>query len=238
MPFLASVEGTFNYGRGNTSSENPIVAGNATTTMSIVGATAIPGVASVDDGFGYIPTSASFPWFFFGTNYGSGAASSFYWNTNNVVGFGTGVGPGTTSWIATTGRGILFGNTDRRTDPNAYYFPETTNGAFRILKISCFFRNIYNVGVAGEGQMEIRFVRNTVSGLQYIECRVYKGSPSVNSGAITTSGTWNITNGTTFQGTFGTTFNTTFPAGNTSFTLSSTAAGSNWTFSNATYLNV
>ena len=236
MPFFSSVEGAFGYGRPGGAITNPIVSGNATTTMSITGATAISGVAGQDDAFGYIPTSASFPWFFFGSNYGSGAASQIYWNTNNVIGFGT--GNGTISWAANTGRGILFGNLDRRTDPNAYYFPETTNQNFRILKTSHFFRNIYNAGVAGEGQFELRFARNTVSGLQYIECRVFKGSPSVNSGAITTTGTWNITNGTAFQGTFGTTFNTTFPAGNTSFVLSSDANGSNWTFSNTSYLNI
>jgi hypothetical protein len=237
MPFLASVEGTFSFGKSViVSSDNPITAGNATTTMSIVGATAIPGVAGVDDGFGYIPTSASFPWFFFGSNYGSAAANSIYWNTNNVLGFGTGIN--TITWAANTGRGILLGNTDRRTDPNAYYFPETTSGSFRILKTSYFFRNVYNAGVGGEGQMEIRLVRNTVSGLQYIEVRVFKGSPSVNSGAITISGGWNLTNGTAFQNTFGTTFNTTFPAGNTSFTISSDANGNTWTFRNNTYLNV
>lgn len=237
MPFLASVEGTFGYGRPNTVDlTNPLVAGNATTTMSIVGATAIPGVAGQDDAFGYIPTSASFTWNFFGSNYGSGQANSIYWNTNNVIGFGTGVN--TINWVANTGRGIMFGNLDRRTDPNAYYFPETTNGNYRILKTNYFFRNIYNAGVAGEGQMEVRMIRNTVSGLQYVEVRVFKGSPSVNSGAITSTGAWNITNGTTFQNTYGTTFNTTFPAGNTSFVLSCDANGSNWTFSNNYYVNV
>ncbi len=228
--------GVYGYGRNNTDTGNPIVAGNATTNMSIVGATAIPGVAAQDDAFGYIPTSSSFPWFFFGSNYGSGAANSIYWNTNNVLGFGT--GNQTITWLANTGRGILIGNTDRRCDPNAYYFPETTSGNYRILKTSHFFRNIYNVGVAGEGQFEIRFARNITSGRQYMEFRIYKGSPSVNSGAITTSGGWNITNGSAFQGTFGTTFNTTFPAGNTSFVLSSDANGSNWVFTNNSYLNI
>ncbi len=228
--------GVYGYGRNNTDTGNPIVAGNATTNMSIVGATVISGVAGQDDAFGYIPTSSNFPWFFFGSNYGSGAASSIYWNTNNVLGFG--IGNQTISWQANTGRGILIGNTDRRTDPNAYYFPETTSGSFRILKTSFFFRNIYNVGVAGEGQMELRLARNSVSGLQYIEFRIFKGSPSVNSGAITTSGTWNITNGITFQNTFGSVFNITFPAGNTSFVLSSDANGSNWVFTSNAYLNI
>lgn len=241
MPFVGSIEGAFGYGRPQATSNvspdvSPIVSGNATTNMSIVGATAIPGVAGQDDAFGYIPTSASFPWSFFGSNYGSGTISSIYWNTNNVLGFGAGTN--TITWLANTGRGILFGNFDRRTDANAYYFPETTSGAYRILKSSYFFRNQYNVGSGGEGQIEIRFIRNTTSGLQYVETRVYKGSPSVNNGLIVNTGAWNITNGTTFQNTFGATFNTTFPAGNTSFVLSSDANGNNWTFSNTAYVNV
>lgn len=235
MPFLSSVEGVFGYGRLATDTSNPLVAGNATTTMSIVGGTAIPGVAGQDDAFGYIPTSASFPWYFFGSNYGSGAANSLYWNTNNVIGFGT--GNNTITWAANTGRGILVGNTDRRTN-SAYYFPETTSGNYRILKTNYFFQNIYNIGSANEGQFELRMVRNVANGNQYMEFRIYKGSPSVNSGAVTTPGTWNLTNGTTFQATFGTTFNITYPAGNTSFVLSSDQNGSNWTFSNAYYLNV
>jgi hypothetical protein len=235
MPFVAATNGAYGYGRGIQTSDNPILSGNALATMSTTGATAIPGVAGVDDGFGYIPTSASFPWFFFGTNYGSGAASQIYWNTNNVLGFGT--GNGTITWTANTGRGILWGNLDRRTN-TAFYFPETTNGNFRILKLVGFFQNFFNDGIANAGQVEIRLVRAISSGLQYIEFRIFRGSPSVNSGGISSSGQWNITNGTAFQNTFGSTFNTSFPAGNTSFTLRSDALGNNWVFQNTSYLNV
>jgi hypothetical protein len=241
MPFLSSSAASLGYGRATQSAadpSNPIVSGNATTSMSTTGATAIPGVAGVDDGFGAIPTTSTFPFYFFGTNYGSGAVApnGIYWNTNNVLGFGA--GNNTINWVANTGRGILMGNYDRRTDPNAWYFPIATSGNYVILRILVFFRNVYNAGVAGEGQLAIRMARNTVNGKQYIEFRTFKGSGTANSGAITTTGAWNITNGTAFQNTYGSVFNTSFPADNTSYVLSSDANGNGWTFTNTSYLNI
>jgi hypothetical protein len=241
MPFLASVEGFNGYGRGFITQQNvltPIVSGNLAITMNSNGFTAIPGVAGQDDAFGPIPTDSTLPFYFFGTNYGSGsnAPNGIYWNTNNVVGFG--LGNGTITWVANTGRGILFGNLDRRTDPDAYYSAIQTSGTYKILTCLMYFRNIYNAGVAGEGQFRLRFARDTIVGNQFIECCVFKGSPSVNGGAITSTGAWNLTNGTAFQNTFGTVFNTTFPAGNTSFVLSSDPLGNTWSFSNTSYLNL
>lgn len=247
MPFVASSGGMFGYGRpaqvAAVDPTNPITAGNATTTMNITGSTAIPGVAGADDAFGPIPTDASMPFFFFGTNYGSGsnAPNGIYWNTNNVLGFGA--GNNTITWVANTGRGILMGNYDRRTDPNAYYFPVSTIGNYKVLTCLMYFRNVYNAGVAGEGQFQLRLARNTVNGNQYVEFRIYKGSGGANSGAVTIGGNgtnlnWNITNGTAFQNTFGTTFSNSFPADNTSFCLASDSNGNSWTFSNTSYLNL
>lgn len=238
MPFLASVEGVYGYGRSVQQSDNPITLGNATTTMTSNNFIAIPGVAGQDDAFGPIPTDSTFPFFFFGSNYGSGsnAPNGIYWNTNNVIGFG--LGNNTITWVANTGRGVLIGNSDRRTDPNAYYSTIQTSGSYKILTCLMYFRNVYNAGVGGEGQFQLRMARDQTSGNQYMEFRIFKGSPSVNGGAITTTGQWNITNGVAFQNTFGTTFNTTFPAGNTSFVLASDPNGNTWTFSNGYYLNI
>jgi hypothetical protein len=241
MPFLASVEGAFGYGRPPTSASdptNPITSGNATVVMSSNTYTQISGVAGVDDGFGYIPTAAGFPFTFFGSNYGSGSANNLYWNTNNVVGFGTGTN--TITWVANTGRGILCGNFDRRTN-NAVYSTVVTTGNFQYLPIRVWFQNIYNAGSANEGQMQIRLARNTLSGSQYIEYRIFKGSGGVNGGAITSGGSvtnsnWNITDGISFKNTFAYTFSN-FPADNTSFVISSDSNGSNWTFSNTSYLD-
>ena len=93
----------------------------------------------------------------------------------------------------------------------------------------------------------MRLAKDSVTGNQFIEWRIFKGSGGANAGAITTAGYgtlpaqnggWNLTNGTTFQNTFSNTFATTFPADNTSFVLSSDPNGSNWTFSNTSYLNL
>jgi hypothetical protein len=108
-----------------------------------------------------------------------------------------------------------------------------------------FFRNIYNAGVGGEGQFQVRLAKNTISGAQFIEFRIFKGSGTVNGGAITTAGYgaaankgWNITNSTAFTNTFGDTFATTFPADNTSFVISSDSSGNTWSFTNTSYLNI
>ena len=244
MPFLTSLASNVGYGRIPVvvASDSPIVSGNATTTMNTTDGTVLSGITGVDDGFAYIPTDATFPFNFFGTNYGSGAAAGIYWNTNNVLGFGTGTN--TIQWGATVGRGILCGNFDRRCDTNALYFPLTTVGNYRILRMQMNFRNLYNGGSGNEGRMEVRMLRHTVSGLQYIEFRIFKGSGGANGGAITTAGygasnnNWNITDATSFKNTQGTTFLSTFPADNTSHVLSSDALGNTWTFTNTAYVNV
>jgi hypothetical protein len=244
MPVVSSLASVAGYGRMVQAQigDGNIVAGNATTTMNTTGGTVMPGISGVDDSFAYIPTDSTFPFFFFGTNYGSGAATGIYWNTNNVLGFSAGTG--TIQWTATTGRGILCGNFDRRCDPNALYWPIQSIGSFRILRFQANFRNVYNAGTGNEGRMEVRMIRDTASGRQYIEFRIFKGSGSVNGGAITTAGygvtnnNWNITNGTTFQNTYGTTFLSTFPRDNTSHVLSSDSTGTTWTFNNTSYVNI
>ncbi len=235
MPFFASVEGVFGYGKPVTSAvdpTNPIVAGNATVTMSSNNYIAIPGVAGQDDSFGYIPTS-NFNFFFFGSNYGSNQAApnAIYWNTNNVVGFGT--GNGTIQWVANTGRGILCGNYDRRTNA-AYYSTAVTTGNFQYLPIRVWFQNLYSDGIANAGQMQIRLARNTVSGSQYVEFRI---ATTVTTAGYGTNSNWNITDGTSFKNTFGTTFASSYPAANTSFVIASDSTGTNWTLSNTSYLN-
>ncbi len=110
-----------------------------------------------------------------------------------------------------------------------------------------FFRNFYASGSGNEGQMAVRFVKNTVTGTQYVEFRIYRGSGGANGGLITTAGYgarptanggWNITNGTAFQDTFANTYASTFPADNTSFVLESDSNGSIWSFTNTSHLSI
>jgi hypothetical protein len=236
MPAVASMAGGSGFGRAAVviaSSDPAIISGNATTTMSTTGFTQIIGLTGVDDNAANIPTNASFNFNFFGTNYGLANTNGIYWSSNNVLGFGS--ANATINWSANTGRGILLGNRDRRCT-TCWYSPMTTSGTSQIMSILASFQNYYSAGSANEGQMQIRLIRSSTK--QYIEVRVYKGSGGANGGAITTTGTWNLTDNTTFQGTFGSTFNTTFPADNTSFVLSSDLAGNTWTFSASSYVGI
>jgi hypothetical protein len=193
--------------------------GNIAANMSITGLTLMTGVSGVDNGFGYIPTAFTFK--FFGTNYtNSSNAPGIYWNTNNVIGFGTGIG--TIAWVANTGPGILLGNTDRRT--NSYNYSGTlTFGQTSYINTVLRAQNIYNDGVPNAISMQIRLARSP--NYQYVEVRM--------STVGATNGNWNITNGVAFQNTYG-----SFTwANGSSIVLRSDLEGSNWTFYNNYYLN-
>ncbi len=212
MPFLSATSGTFGFGRAIQPASGDIkVAGNGTANLSLTGLTTLSAVSGQDDSFAYF--TVPFDFFFFGTNYGNGNNTGIYWNTNNVIGFGP--GNGTITWLANTGRGILIGNTDRRT--NTFSFQATASNAqgFSYINTVLFAQNIYNDGVPNAIQWQIRLFRSPT--IQYIEVRA--------STAPATGGSWNITNGTTFQNTYGAFTNV---GANTSFVLQSDGNGNNW----------
>jgi len=148
-------------------------------------------ITGVDDSSTAItnPTipSFGFPFFFFGTDYGS--SNTIYWSTNQVLQFGTNTG--TITWSQTTGRGILLGNADRRTN-SAYVFPFYTRNNHSIKRLVVNHANYY--GTSGsEIQMEIRLIRGP--SYQYVEIRMaYWGAG--------TSGNWNLTNGGGYTNVF------------------------------------
>lgn len=198
-------------------------AGNALANLSTTGMTILSGVTGVDDGFAYVPLAMDFT--FFGINYrtpASGATSGLYWNTNNVIGFGTGTN--TITWNASTGRGILVGNSDRRTN-SIYYSPIQTSKGYDYINFVLSAQNRYNDGIPNAIRWQIRMFRGSSN--QYVELRA--------STAPATAGTYNITNGTAFQNTFvGFTGVTT----NSSFVLESNLTGSTWTFYNNYYIDI
>ena len=196
--------------------------GNAITTMTITGLTSLAGVAGQDDAAATIP-GITFDFFFFGTNYGNGANSGIYWSSNNVLGFGN--PDSTIAWTATTGRGILLGNTDRRTN-NFYYSTTQSASGYSYLNCLLFGQNIYNDSVPNAVQFQLRFFRGPSA--QFVEVRC-KQAPS-------TAGAYNITNGTAFQNTFISPF--TNMVNNQSFVLASDLNGNNWTLYNNYYINL
>lgn len=222
MPFLASIEASAGFGRAQPSQAAPPappagdikVAGNGAANLTTTGMTIATGVTGQDDSFQTI--ALPFDFYFFGTNYGNSLNSGFYWNTNNVLGFGP--GNGLITWTATTGRGVLIGNADRRTN-TFYYSGLLTSGDYSYINFVLFAQNIYNDGVPNAIQWQIRLFRSST--IQYIEVRA--------STRPNTGGQWNITNGTAFQGTFGSFTNVT--AGS-SFVLQSDGNGNGWTLYN------
>ena len=193
--------------------------GNAPANMSIAGLTLMTAISGVDDSFAYIPTPFTFN--FFGTNYTNASnAPGIYWNTNNVLGFGTGIN--TIAWAANTGLGILLGNLDRRTN-SMYYSGAQTVGQTSYINTVLLEQNVYNDGVPNAIAMQLRFARSP--NYQYVELRM--------STVGATNGAWNITNGVAFQNTFGA---FTWAKGS-SIVLRSDLNGSNWTFYNNYYLN-
>ena len=197
------------------------LAGNATTTMNSNGMTQLTAVANQDDSSAYVPLPFEFR--FFGTNFSNTnptTAPAFYWNTNNVLGFGT--RNGDISWQVTN-PGILIGNTDRRTN-TFFYTGLQTSGQTNYMTMLLWAQNIYNDGVTNVIRYQMRFFRSP--NYQYVEVRI--------NGFGATNGNWNITNGSALQNTFG---SYTATAG-TSWVLRSDLNGSNWTFSNNYYINL
>ena len=220
MPFIGTVERNFAWATVPAPAPAPPppsgdikVAGNGAANLSITGMTILSGVSGQDDTFAYVTLPFSF--FFFGTDYGN-SATNFYWNTNNVLGFGAGVN--TISWAANTGLGVLIGNADRRTT-TFYYSPKQTASGYDYINYVLDFRNLYNDIPATSIKWQIRMFRSAT--IQYIEVRA--------STAPATGGAWNITNGTTFQNTYGAFTNV---SAGSSFVLQSDGNGNNWQFFN------
>ena len=219
MPFIASVEGRFGYGTppvGSTPAAGDIkVSGNGAANLTTTGMTSLAGVAGQDDFAAQM--TVPFDFFFFGSNYGNNLNGGFWWCTNNVFVFGA--SNATIGWVANTGRGILIGNADRRTNTLNYTSTIQTSSGYNYMNFVLSAQNIYNDGVANAVRWQMRLFRSPTR--QYVEIRA--------NTAPATGGAWNITNGTTFQNTYGAFTNVT--AGS-SFVLQSDGNGNNWQFFN------
>ncbi len=222
MPMLYNIFSNTSYYNYYITSQNTgaTVPGNGTTSMSITGLTNLSSVAGQDDSYSSFPVN--FDFYFYGTNYGNGLNSGIYWNTNNVLGFGP--GNGTITWAANTGKGILLGNYDRRTN-NFYYSNTQTSSGYSYITCLLFAQNVYNDGVVNAIQYQIRIFRGSSN--QYVEIRCKQPA--------STAGSYNITDGTSFKNTFGSYTNM---IANQSFVLQSDSNGNNWTFFNNYYINI
>lgn len=199
-----------------------LVSGNAPLFQDAT-ATEVTGIRNSDDGT--VSLSWDFDFFFMGTNYKNG---SVYWNANGALGFGSLPNlVSSRSWPASTGRAILFGLRDGRT--NTLFITPTRivnahGNTYTMKSLYLKAQNWWSDGIPNRMDLLIRVVRTSQK--QFVEIRC-AASPS-------TGGIWNISNGTTFLNTFG---GLTNVAAGQSYVLESDATGSTWTFYPNYYLS-
>lgn len=217
----------------------------------------------LDDG-NVLISSGGNDFYFFGTNYG--ATNNMYWNTNNVITFGTGFLGSTVSFSANTIPAILLGNLDRQTSGFYSINYISASNKYSITKLIVYFCNYYtDTTNLDKGKMQIRIIRELVGeNRQWVEVGIisdvaepgYSNNPTVSyqSGNNPVSGLpqdsngnpidptknspWDVTNGTTFMNVAGTTYSTAFPTAGTTILYQSDNKGYNWKFTPNAYLNV
>ena len=235
MPFISKVGSrTGNRCKKPVTSNANIVLSNGLTNMDTTGMTLLSSISGVDDGFAYIPFSMDFK--FFGTTYNSsnGAipASSVYWCTNNVLGFGN--GKSDIYWSGTTGNGFIVGsglepspNGDRRT--NNCFVSYSSSGGISILKLVTNFLNLYSTAQPIPCKYQIRLIRDTnaSAGKQYLELRC--------NNAVTTGGKWSVINGTTFNPDA---YITNIATGSSFVLVNNNLNGDSWSYVANSYVNV
>lgn len=200
-----------------------LVQGNR-TIQSDPTAVQLTAIANSDDGTISIPWD--FDFFFMGTNYKSG---SVYWNANGALGFGALPNVvASRTWPATTGRAILFGLRDGRT--NTLFVSPTTvvsssGNSYTIKSLYLKAQNWWSDNTPNRMDLQIRVVRT--SGKQFVEIRCAAAPPA--------GGRWNISNGTNYLNTFGSLTNV---VPGQSYVLVSDATGSSWSFFPNYYLSL
>jgi len=205
----------------------------------------------LDDSLIPIPMIGTFN--FFGTNY----SSTMKWSSNNAIIFGSYAGSQVVlSNIPPTVPSILFGNYDRMLKSLAY--SNTTVGQCTITTLLPTFYNYFtDTSTTATYTYQLRIIKETV-GLQrqFIEVAVVSSPPMTGyssaittypSGAVDTNGNpinatkqspYNITDGTAFLNPCESTFSLTSPSAGTSCVFSSDSTGSQWTFSNNSFVNI
>jgi hypothetical protein len=164
---------------------NYMLSGNGVASM-VTGTTFINTLT--DDGFDNIGT-VGFPFFWFGTDWGS--SNNIQWTTNNVLTFGGGNAQ-YNEWTATTGKGVLIGQRDRMTNFANEFAPliNHNNTNHSIKRFNANQRDYGSAAVTME--LDIRLIRGPE--YQYIEIRL-GNLVNVNLG---NAGLWRLSDGGTF----------------------------------------
>lgn len=159
-----------------------------------------------------------FDFYWFSVNYRESSDNrKIYFTTNSILSFGEIDFLRFNSWIGTSFNGIHIGTRDRSYNSGTQYDPTYLNG-YAIKKFTVNLGNYPNIGPDGIA-LEIRLIRNTISGNQYIEIKVvYIDDPTI-------VGIWNLTDGSIYQNTFSGFID---PITGTIYVLRSNEFGVNW----------
>lgn len=192
------------------------------------------GIWDTDDDYDIIYTGNTFTFTMDGTTYGDNGDDYIYLSSNNVLYFGNGNSYNPSSyenWLnnAANGPAILLGAGDKYTPPYMQYYTDVqTVGDYQYIGIMSAWNDLdYNLE-DGITYVQIRLIRNTVTGEQWIE---YKTELMTNLG---TPNIWEmyLPNNPSFD-LFKGAFSLSNPAPGSSFLLyDSDGAGRNWTFQN------
>ena len=204
---------------------NYMLSGNGVASM----ATGTTFVSSQSDDNYYNIGNVSFPFFWFGTDWGS--SNNIQWTTNNVLTFGGGNAQ-YNQWTATTGKGVLIGQRDRMTNFANEFAPliNHNNTNHSIKRFNANQTDYYNPAVRIE--LDIRLIRGPE--YQYIEIRL-GNLVNVN---LENAGLWNLSDGGTFYNPFSLNAEGRPINSNQSLVLRGDLTGYNWVCFPQHYMNL
>ena len=188
--FLNKYKSTYIYSQYITMFDNTVADLDLTNGFNMIGVIGNINIDGQDDDFAKIGV-IGFPFYWFGTDYGS--LDDIYWNTNTALTFGGGSW-NYRDWKATNAKGVLMGQKDRRTVIARQFAPFVQNG-HDIKRIVVKQDNSFKDGGSGI-QMEILLMRGKVLPIQYIVIRMGLWN-STNAAGI-----WNISDGKDFKNIF------------------------------------
>jgi len=212
-----------------------------------------PNFNVLDDGNVLIPMEDNSIFNFFGTNY----SNNIYWSSNNALIFGTSRDPHFEINITRDlVPAILLGNYDRMLKYFQYSNSSTPKYAITTILVT-FYDYFSDAESALNYQYKIRLIKERVNQQrQFVEVYVLSSPPSPGYSTSITNypsgpndsigndidptkySPYNITDGNQFLNPCGSTFGLSSPPANTSFVFSSDSDGTNWVFTDNSYVAV
>jgi hypothetical protein len=170
-----------------------IVFGDKTGSMSETGGTIIINLSG--GGTNKSIGTVGFPFFWFGTDYGS--TNNIQWNTDNAITFGGGSLGINLNWkLATTAKSFLIGTVNGRYTQMSNGFPSNVLYNHNIKRFIVKAADSSTAGASSRYELDINLIRGPF--YQYIELKIVKWSTSPPN----ILGIWNISDGIKFYNPF------------------------------------